>query len=161
EVGGDFFDYFRLGEDRFAFLVADVADKGAPAAMIMAISKSLIKLRASVGGTPGEVLKSVSEWLITDGSSVFVTAWLGILDLNSGEVAACNAGHTQPAILHVSGEEGYTLKKLPHGAAMGLMPGMKFRDFTLQLAPGDRISCIRMVWWRPRAGTARCSGRTG
>ncbi len=101
EVGGDFYDYFALDEDRLCIVIADVSGKGVPAALFMTISKIMIKQRAKAGGSPSQILFDVNNQLCADNKEMlFVTVWLGIVDIKTGEVVYCNAGHEYPVIIH-------------------------------------------------------------
>ncbi|MCR4715835.1 MAG: SpoIIE family protein phosphatase [Lachnospiraceae bacterium] len=139
EVGGDFYDFFMVDEDHIAILVADVSDKGVGAAFFMAISKTLLKSRACLGGSAKEII-SYSEKLISEKNEagMFVTIWLGIINLKTGHVNACNAGHDYPAIM-LDNEEGFVIKKTPHGPPLGFLPGSEFVEYDFDLKPGNRI----------------------
>ncbi len=140
EVGGDFYDYFMQDENHFAFLIADVSDKGMSAAFFMAITKTLINSRTRKGGSPVEILGDVDRWLEDNNSlGQFVTVWMGILDLESGELSICNAGHDYPAMALKGGD--YTIEPAEHGHPVAFFPGMQLvqKGYTLQLSPGDRI----------------------
>ncbi len=144
EVGGDFYDYFPLDDHTLAFLIADVSDKGMGAALFMAVSKAMIKMRAQAGGSPAEVIRDVDARLGKDNDlGMFVTVWLGYLDLATGHVVACNAGHDFPAMYLKSDERskdgGYFVEEMPHGPAVGLLPGMEFPEIEFDMEPGDRI----------------------
>ncbi len=144
EVGGDFYDFFMLDDNRLAFLVADVSDKGMGAALFMAVSKAMIKMRSQAGGSPAEVLRDVDARLGKDNDlGMFVTVWLGYLDLTTGHVVACNAGHDYPALFLRGKEEGsetgYVVKETVHGPAVAFLPGMKFPEIEFTMKPGDRI----------------------
>ena len=138
EVGGDFFDFFMVDDDHIAILVADVSDKGVAAAFFMAITKTLIKSRARLGGSASEIL-TYTDRLVAEKNpaGMFVTVWLGIVDLNTGYVNACNAGHDYPAIM--TERDGYTIEKVQHGPPIGFIPGMDFIEYDYSLKPGDRI----------------------
>ena len=140
EVGGDFYDFFLIDDRHLVLLIADVSDKGVGAAFFMAVSKTLIKARASMGGTALEVITFAEERLSEDNEEgMFITAWLGIIDLMTGEVNACNAGHNFPAILKKDTEEGYRIEKTVHGPPICFLPGMGFEEYNFRLHPGDRI----------------------
>ena len=138
EVGGDFFDFFMIDDNHIAILVADVSDKGVAAAFFMAITKTLIKSRARLGGSASEIL-TYTDRLVAEKNpaGMFVTVWLGIVDLNTGYVNACNAGHDYPAIM--TERDGYTIDKVQHGPPIGFIPGMDFIEYDYSLKPGDRI----------------------
>ena len=137
-VGGDFFDFFLIDNDHLAILVADVSDKGVAAALFMATTKTLIQSRARLGGTASEII-AYADQLIGEKNpaGMFVTVWLGIVDLNTGHVNACNAGHDYPALMRA--DSGYTIEKVDHGPPIGFLPDMKFIEYDYDLAPGDRI----------------------
>ncbi|MBO4863658.1 MAG: PP2C family protein-serine/threonine phosphatase [Eubacterium sp.] len=138
EVGGDFYDFFMIDNRHFAILIADVSDKGMGAALFMTISKSLIKTRAQMGGTPSEIVTFVDEKIEEDNQAgMFVTLWFGIIDLETGHVDVCNAGHDYPAIMKMG--KDFTIEKTEHGPAVGLLPGMTFPGTSFDLMPGDRI----------------------
>ncbi|MBR5420657.1 MAG: serine/threonine-protein phosphatase [Lachnospiraceae bacterium] len=140
EVGGDFYDFFMLDEDHLAFLVADVSDKGVGAALLMAVSKAMVKMRAQLGGRPSEVLAHVDGKIgKNNDAGMFVTMWLGYLDLRTGHVVACNGGHDYPALcLKEKGGE-YVIEKTKHGPPVGFIPGMIFPEIEFDMEPGDRI----------------------
>ncbi len=138
EVGGDFYDFFMIDDDHLGMVIADVAGKGVPAALFMMISKSLLKNRTLQGGKPSEILESVNDSLSEDNSSdMFVTVWLAIMTLSTGEVIAANAGHEYPFVTDENG--AYKLFKEPHGIVLGAMRGMKFEDYTFTVPQNGRI----------------------
>lgn len=138
EVGGDFYDFYLLGENRLAFLIADVSGKGIPAAMFMMTARTLIKSLAESGLEPDEVFTRANEQLCADNDTgMFVTAWMGILDLTSGHVSFVNGGHNPPVILRSGGEASF-LRTRP-GFVLAGMEGVEYRKETLKLAPGDKI----------------------
>ncbi|MBQ6664664.1 MAG: serine/threonine-protein phosphatase, partial [Synergistaceae bacterium] len=93
-----------IDDDHLALVMADVSGKGVPAALFMVIAKTLIKNRSMMGGTPGEILHDVNNQLCeSNDSSLFVTVWLGILELSTGKVIASNAGHEPPAVRRAGG----------------------------------------------------------
>ncbi|MCR5099367.1 MAG: SpoIIE family protein phosphatase [Lachnospiraceae bacterium] len=94
EVGGDFYDIFFVDHDHLALVMGDVAGKGIPAALFMLMSRTLIKNRAMMGGTPAEVLQDVNKQLYADNKArMFVTIWMAIIDMNTGHMFEANAGH--------------------------------------------------------------------
>ena len=140
EVGGDFYDFFLLDDTHLVLTIADVSDKGVGAAFFMAISKTMLRARVRMGGSPAEIISFVEERLSEDNEAgMFITVWMGIVDLVTGEVNACNAGHNFPAVLHVETGEGYQLEKTPHGPPMCFLPGMPQMDHSFCLRPGDRL----------------------
>ena len=137
EVGGDFYDFFLIDENHLGLVIADVSGKGVPAALFMVIAKTLIKNRALMGGKPHEILHDVNEQLCEGNEAeLFVTVWLGILDITTGKVTASNAGHEYPALKRAN-EESFELIKSKHSPAVATMEGMKFRENEFDLQPGD------------------------
>ncbi len=138
EVGGDFYDFFMIGEDKLALVIADVSGKGVPAALFMVIAKTLIKNHTQTGMTPAEVFTTVNR-LLCDGNDagLFVTAWMGILDINSGELTYVNAGHNPPLIKRADGRFEYLRKK--GGLVLAGMDDTKYRQETLTVKSGDRL----------------------
>ena len=138
EVGGDFYDFFLVDDNHLALVMADVSGKGVPAALFMVIAKTLIKNRAQMGGTPTEILADVNNQLCEGNEAdLFVTVWLGILEISTGHVTASNAGHEYPAIYRPG--EGYTLFKTKQSPAVATMEGLRFKASEFTLNPGDEL----------------------
>ncbi len=138
EVGGDFYDFFFVDDNHLAMVIADVSGKGAPAALFMMVSKLMIKNRALAGGTPAEILESVNRMLCEGNvANMFVTTWLGILDVSTGELITSNAGHEFPAISRADGM--FELIKDKHGFVLGGISGSKYVDEQFLLQPGDTL----------------------
>ena len=138
EVGGDFYDFFLIDEDHLAMVMADVSGKGVPAALFMMASKILISDRALMGGTPGEILDFVNNRICSKNiDEMFITVWLGILDIKTGKVIAANAGHEYPAIRKSGGEFEVLLDK--HSFVVGGMEGMKYKDYEFTLQKGNGL----------------------
>ena len=138
EVGGDFYDFFLVDEDHLALVIADVSGKGVPAALFMVITKVLLKNSVQSGKLPKAVLEEVNSQLCANNPiDMFVTVWLGVLELSTGKLTCANAGHEYPALCRADGE--YELVKDPHGLVLACMDGSKYKEYTLQLAPGDRL----------------------
>ena len=136
EVGGDFYDFFLIDDDHLGLVMADVSGKGVPAALFMVIAKTLIKNRAFMGGTPGEILADVNNQLCEGNEAdLFVTVWLGILELSTGKVIASNAGHEYPAIKKADGK--FELFKTKQSPAVATMEGLRFRVSEFELKHGD------------------------
>ncbi|MCR4845672.1 MAG: PP2C family protein-serine/threonine phosphatase [Eubacterium sp.] len=138
QVGGDFYDFFMPDENHVALVVADVTGKGVPAALFMVVSRTLLKNRIKMGGRPAEILTDVNT-LLCEGneSNLFVTVWMAIIDIRTGEGIAANAGHEHPVIRRAGGR--YELVKYNHSMVVGVMPGLKYTDHTFKLEAGDRI----------------------
>ena len=138
EVGGDFYDFFFIDPTHLAIVVADVSGKGVPAALFMVIAKTLIKNRTLLGGTPGEILTDVNSQLVeSNESGLFVTAYLAILDLETGELLSANAGHEHPALRRADGS--YELIVSRHNIALCAMDGIEYRTNSSTLAEGDSV----------------------
>lgn len=139
EVGGDFYDFFMIDDHRIGLVIADVAGKGVPAALFMVISKTLLKNRALMGGSPSEIVDYVNEQLNEGNEAdMFVTIWFAMFDITTGKGIAVNAGHEHPAIYRA--ETGkYDLDVYRHSPICGTMPGMHFREHEFELKPGDRM----------------------
>ena len=139
EVGGDFYDFFMIDETHLGMVIADVSGKGVPAALFMVISKTLLKNRALMGGSPSEIVGYVNEQLNEGNEAdMFVTIWFAVFDVITGKGVAVNAGHEHPAIYRA--ETGkYELDVYRHSPICGTMAGMNFREHEFELKPGDRM----------------------
>ena len=138
EVGGDFYDFFMLDNDRLGMVMADVSGKGVPAALFMVIAKTLIKNQAQMGGSPAEILQEVNEQLCEgNDADLFVTVWFAILNAKTGKGVAANAGHEHPAVRRAGGN--YELVVYRHSPAVAIMPGMRFKEHEFELHPGDSL----------------------
>ncbi|MBR0233906.1 MAG: SpoIIE family protein phosphatase [Synergistaceae bacterium] len=137
EVGGDFYDFFFIDDKHLALVMADVSGKGVPAALFMVISKTLIKTRALMGGTPSEILYDVNNQLCEgNDAGLFVTVWLGILDIETGKITAANAGHEYPALKRVD-NTSFELLKDKHTPAVATIEEIRFKNYEIELTPGD------------------------
>jgi len=138
EVGGDFYDFFMLDEKTIAIVIADVSGKGVPAALFMVIAKTLIKNQAQSGLTPGEVFTKVNQMLCENNEmGLFVTAWMGYLNTETGVLTYANAGHNPPLIKH--GDNDFEYLKSKHGFVLAGMEALKYKNYTYDLAPGDKV----------------------
>ena len=138
EVGGDFYDFYKLNDTTVAFLAADVSGKGIPAAMFMMTAKTIIKDLAESGMSVNEIFTRANEKLCENNESgMFVTAWMGILDLTTGRMQFANAGHNPPVLKRASGEFEYL--KTRAGFVLAGMEGVRYRAGELTLSPGDRL----------------------
>lgn len=138
EVGGDFYDFFLVDDRHLCVCVGDVSDKGVPAALFMAVTKTLIASRGSNDPIPPSILGHVNDELCRrNEQSMFVTIFLGVLDTATGAFEYANAGHNPPVVRRVDG----TLELLDarHGPVAGVIPGFDYGSDTVVLAPGDRI----------------------
>jgi len=138
EVGGDFYDYFLIDDDHLCMVIADVSGKGVPAALFMMASKIILQSIAMMGRSPAEILAKTNEALCSNNEAqMFVTVWLGILELSTGRLTAANAGHEYPVLKHANGS--FALYKDKHGFVIGGMEGARYREYELQLEPGDKL----------------------
>lgn len=137
EVGGDFYNFFKIDDDHLFFTLGDVSDKGIPAALFMAVTLTLLKGKIGPGITPGELLEMVNEELNRDNPLLFATIVCGIFHCGTGEVVMSEGGHCTPYIIRKDGEvQPYKLKKsLPLAA----MPDVPYHNSTFALSPGDRL----------------------
>lgn len=137
EVGGDFYDFFLIDKDHLCMVIADVSGKGVPAALFMMISKIIIQSCAMLGRGAGEILTKTNEALCSNNRmEMFVTVWLGILEISTGKLTASNAGHEYPAMK--TGDK-FELLKDKHGLVIGGMAGIQYKEYELQLKPGDKL----------------------
>ncbi len=138
EVGGDFYDFFLVDDDHLAVLIADVSDKGIPAALFMMSTMILINYRTRQGGTPAEILTDINAQIARDNDSqMFVTIWMGILDVHTGMLTCTNAGHEYPAVCGADGV--FRIFRDKHGLCVGAMESVRYRDYELRMDPGDKI----------------------
>ena len=138
EVGGDFYDFYKLSDTTVAFLAADVSGKGIPAAMFMMTAKTILKDLAESGMAVNDIFTKANEKLCENNESgMFVTAWMGILDLTTGNVQFANAGHNPPLLKRADGSFEYL--KTRAGFVLAGMEGVCYRVGELTLHPGDRL----------------------
>ena len=138
EVGGDFYDFYFVDEDTLAFLVADVSGKGIPAAMFMMQSKTLLKSCAESGMPIEQVFTEANEDLCEgNDAGMFVTAWMGLLNVKTGHVTFANEGHNPPLV--GNREAGFDFHKTRASFVLAGMEGVRYRKHELQLQPGDTI----------------------
>ena len=138
EVGGDFYDFFMVDDDHLAFLVADVSGKGVPAALFMVIAKTLIKNHTQKGEQPCDVFEQVNNQLCENNKEgMFVTAWMGVLELSTRTLTYVNAGHTAP-LLRKNGED-YTYLQCQPGFVLAGLDGIPYQQETIQIEKGDSI----------------------
>lgn len=138
EVGGDFYDFFLLDDDHLALVIADVSGKGVPAALFMMVSKILVKNYAMTGLSPAGVLEAVNHQICSNNpEQMFVTIWMGILELSTGRLTAANGGHEYPLLKQPG--SAFAVYKDKHGFIIGGMDGMKYKDYELALQPGARL----------------------
>ena len=137
-VGGDFYDIMRLDNGRIGLAIADVSDKGVPAALFMMSTRTLLKGAAIGTLKPGEVLREVNDLLNEDNeASMFVTVLYAVYDPANGTLTYANGGHNAPLVVHADGRSD--LLPLTDGVALGLVPDMEYQEDTFTLSPGDTV----------------------
>ena len=138
EVGGDFYDYFLIDDDHLGLVMADVSGKGIPAAMFMMNSKATVQNGAMRGESAAEVLTEANETICRSNKmEMFVTVWIGILEISTGKLTAANAGHEYPVLKRPDGS--FELIKDKHGLVIGGMEGVRYKEYELQLEPGAKF----------------------
>ncbi|SFG74993.1 PP2C family protein-serine/threonine phosphatase [Oribacterium sp. WCC10] len=139
EVGGDFYDFFMVDNDHIALVMADVSGKGIPAALFMAISKVLIKDSAQELKDPAAILAHTNEQLCEENDAeLFVTVWLGIVDLKTGILTFADAGHEYPVLIHADGSQEL-IKAAKKRPPVATLEGIKYQNNELQLKTGDTV----------------------
>ncbi len=138
EVGGDFYDFFFIDDDHLGLVMADVSGKGIPAALFMMMSKILVNNFAAMGGSPAQVLQQVNAQICKNNKEeMFVTVWLGVLEISTGKVTAANAGHEYPIIRNADG--GFEIFKDKHGFVVGGMEGIRYKEYEFTLEKGGAL----------------------
>ncbi len=138
EVGGDFYDFFMVDDDHLCMIMADVSGKGVPAALFMMASMIILDNNAMQGKSPAKILEDSNNAICANNKQdMFVTVWLGILEISTGKLVEANAGHEYPAIYMPGGE--FELYKVKHGIVVGGMEGIRYREHEVQLLPGSKL----------------------
>ena len=138
EVGGDFYDFFLVDDDHLCVVIADVSGKGVPAALFMMASKIILQSCAMLGQQPAEILTKTNEAICSNNpESMFVTAWVGILEISTGKLTAANAGHEYPILKAPNGD--FEVYKDRHGLVIGGMAGLRYRQYELTMEPGSKL----------------------
>ena len=138
EVGGDFYDFFMVDDTHLAIVIADVSDKGIPAALFMMSSMLMLHQAAMGERSPAKVLESVNDQICANNrEQMFVSVWLGVLDLNTGVVTAANAGHEYPIVKQPG--ERFEILHDRHGFVLGGMEGLSYTEYELQLRPDAKL----------------------
>ncbi len=138
EVGGDFYDFFLVDDDHLGLVIADVSGKGVPAALFMMASKIILANNAKMGKSPAQVLTDVNAAICANNrEQMFVTVWMGLLEISTGSLTAANAGHEYPAVKQADGS--FELLKDPHGFVVGGMEDAQYKEYELQLEPGAKL----------------------
>ncbi len=138
DVGGDFYDFFRIDDDHIGFVIADVSGKGVPAAIFMAVSRTLIRATGVRGVTPAECINYSNELLEKESANnMFVTVFYGIYNIQTGEIRYTNAGHNPPYVMKADGSVERT--PVSGNMAIGIFGDYQYQEATLQLQPGDTL----------------------
>ena len=138
EVGGDFYDFYLIDDDHLCMVIADVSGKGVPAALFMMAAKIILQSCARQGKSPADILTMANDTICANNpENMFITAWVGILELSTGRLSCASAGHEYPVLQQPDGS--FVLYKDKHGFVLGGMEGMRYRAYELQLQPGSRI----------------------
>ncbi|MBR5090116.1 MAG: SpoIIE family protein phosphatase [Ruminiclostridium sp.] len=138
EMGGDFYDFFMIDDDRMGLVIADVSGKGVPAAMFMIVARTLIKIHTTIPGKPSQMLWDINNTLCADNpSGLFITAWFGILTLSTGELISSNAGHEYPALMHEDGD--YELLEGENMPPLATVENIEYTDEIITLRKGDKL----------------------
>ena len=137
EVGGDFYDFFLIDDDHLCLCIADVSGKGIPASLFMMVSKVVLQNYAMLGIPPAEILKETNNAICRDNKlEMFITVWVGILEISTGIIRAANAGHEYPALMQ---NGSFSLLKDRHGLVIGGMENSRYKEYEIHLKPGDKI----------------------
>lgn len=138
EVGGDFYDFFLVDDDHLCIVMADVSGKGVPAALFMMASKIILANNAMLGKSPKDILTDTNNTICSNNrEEMFVSVWLGILELSTGKLTASNAGHEYPVLRKPDGE--FELFKDKHGFVIGGMDDMVYSEYEIDLKPGSKL----------------------
>ena len=138
EVGGDFYDFFLIDDSHLGLVIADVSGKGIPAALFMMIAKILVQNYSLAGQSPKDVLAILNSQICKNNrEEMFVTVWLGILDLATGKLTAANAGHEYPILRQPDGQ--FEVIRDEHSFVIGGIEGIEYHNYELQLKPGAKL----------------------
>ena len=138
EIGGDFYDFFLIDDDHLCLVIADVSGKGVPAALFMMASKIILADNAIMEKSPSEILYDSNNAICANNKlEMFVTVWIGILEISTGKLSAANAGHEYPALKKAGG--GFVIFKDKHSFVLGGQEGMKYKEYEIRLEPGDKL----------------------
>ena len=138
DVGGDFYDFFFMDEDHLCLVIADVSGKGIPGAMFMMLSKRIIEDFARQARSPAEILTRTNETLCDNNQAgMFVTVWLGILEISTGKLTAANGGHEYPSIRRKGSR--FEIYKDKHGFVLGGFKESQYKEYEIRIFPGDKL----------------------
>ena len=138
EVGGDFYDFFLADDDHLCMVMADVSGKGVPAALFMMASKIILQNNAMMGKSPAQSLKDTNASICANNrEDMFVTVWMGIMEISTGKLTASNAGHEYPILKH--SDSRFELVKDTHCFVLGGMEDLNYKEYEIVLKPGDKL----------------------
>ncbi len=138
EVGGDFYDFFLVDKDHLGLVMADVSGKGVPASLLMMVAKSIIKNSMQAGASPAQCLSQINRQLLERGDiGMFITVWLAVLNIKTGEGIAANAGHEHPGLISANGEA--LLVEYKHSPPVAVMEDIPFTEHGFKLNKGDKL----------------------
>ena len=138
EVGGDFYDFFLVDDDHLCMVMADVSGKGVPAALFMMASKIILANNAMMNKSPAQILTDTNAAICSNNrEQMFVTVWLGILEISTGKLTAANAGHEYPVLMQPDGK--FEFYKDKHGFVIGGMDGIRYKEYEIMLKPGAKL----------------------
>lgn len=138
EVGGDFYDFFLVDDDHLCMVIADVSGKGVPAALFMMAARIVIANYAMMGNAPSDILKAANSAICANNrEEMFISVWIGILEISTGKLTASNAGHEYPVIRSNSGV--FTTYRDRHSLVVGAMENTRYYDYELNLSSGDKL----------------------
>ena len=138
EVGGDFYDFFLIDSNHLCMVIADVSGKGIPAALFMMVTKTILQSCAMLGHSAADTLTKANEGICSNNQvDMFVTAWLGILEISTGKLTASNAGHEYPVLKRADGS--FSLFKDAHSFVIGGLEKTEYREYELRMEPGDML----------------------
>ncbi len=138
EIGGDFYDYFFVDDDHLCVVMADVSGKGVPAALFMMVSKAIFQSVGGMCSSAADIMTKANELICSNNQEeMFVTVWIGVLEISTGKLKAANAGHEYPAVRQPDGN--FELLKDKHGFVVGGMSGVRYKEYEVQMEPGSKI----------------------
>ena len=138
EVGGDFYDFFFVDPDHLCMMIADVSGKGVPAALFMMASRIILANNAMMGKNPARILAETNAAICSNNrEEMFVTVWLGVLEISTGHLVASNAGHEYPVIRKPDGNFELFMDK--HGFVIGGLETARYKDYEITLEPGSKL----------------------
>ena len=136
-IGGDFYNFMQIDDDHLAMWIGDVSGKGVPAALFMMNTNLILTERIRYGGVPSEILSFANDRICENNpAEMFVTVWLGILELSTGKITCANAGHTYPALKE---KDKFEILEDKHGMVLGGLNGMKYKDYELKMNVGSKL----------------------